>query len=121
MGIKTGKLFRNQVFWNALILLAVASLVFVSMQVRPIVAKITPPISINRSMALNQASEFAESLNLGPNQYQQTVIFRSNKRELNYVDWQTNARGHSLVGTPYEPFFWEVRHLNTESKQDVRF
>lgn len=121
MGIKTGKLFRNQVFWNALILLAVASLVFVSMQVRPIVAKITPPITINRSMALDQASEFAESLNLGPNQYQQTVIFRSNKRELNYVDWQTNTHGHSLVGTPYEPFFWEVRHLNPETKQDVRF
>ena len=120
MGIKTGTLFRNKLFWDALILLAMLSLAFTYMKAQPMVNKITPPISMNRSMALDQAHELAKSLGIGPNTYQQTAVFRSNKAETQYVDFKASVHGDSLVNTPYEPFFWEVRHLNSQTQQDVR-
>ncbi|MBD97457.1 hypothetical protein N8762_00190 [Candidatus Marinamargulisbacteria bacterium] len=90
------------------------------MSVKPLVSKITLPISLNRSMALDQANELTKSLGIGPNNYQQTAVFRSNKRDIQYVDWQVSVNNHTIKHTPYEPFWWEIRHLDRQTQHELR-
>lgn len=114
-------IFRKSIFWTIFIVISVifAALSFKYFHIASPILDLK--ISMNKSQALEKATEICKKYNLGPKEYSQSAFFFSDTNLQNYVELDIGRKAFSdlIENKLYSPYMWQVRHFKENELNQV--
>ncbi len=117
-------MFRKPATWIVLILISTCGLLFALRffsQAFPIVSL---DLRMDRTDAIQRASELAKERSIGPASFKQAASFGSDSAVQTYVELEAggvDAFRKLIEGGLYSPYQWEVRHFKEGEKHEASF
>ena len=119
-------MFRKPVFWIALSLISIGSIIFAFKYFSQAFPIVTLDLRMDRQGALQSAQELAGKYNWGPEGFRQAGSFRVDSEVQNFVELEAGgneAFRRMLKEDLYAPYTWRVRHFKEGETKEflIRF
>lgn len=122
--MKKKSFFRTPFFWSVLVLMALASSVFLWFNFEKANPLVKLKLEMNRDHAMVRAAALAEQHGLGPLDYRQAASFENDTRFQNYTELEGGGLevfNQVLDSGIYESYQWKVRHFKEKEVNEVTF
>ncbi len=116
-------MYKKPVFWIVFTILVIVSIFFVLKFFPKVFSFLNLDISMDRKQALEQASIIAEEYDLGPEGYEQAVIFDDDYFTQIYVELEGGGKevfNEMLKGKLYKPYKWQVRLFRENETKEAK-
>ena len=116
-------MYKKPIFWIIFTILVILSIFFVLKNFPKVFSFVNLDISMDRKQALEQASIIAEEYDLGPEGYEQAVIFDDDYFTQIYVELEGGGKevfNEMLKGNLYKPYKWQVRLFRENETKEVK-
>lgn len=116
--------FRHPLFWTIFIAASLAAACWTYYYFSTAMPLLDITISMNRTEALEKASEIAHRYKLGPQHYSAAAYFSADSTAQNYIELErggTQAWKEFITNTDYYPYTWVVRHFKEGDAHEAYF
>jgi hypothetical protein len=120
--MKRKPFFRSPLFWAALVILSVCSLIFLSKNFEKANPMVNVKIESSRDEVLKMAGELSLKHNLGPEGYKQAASFSNDTRFQNYTELEGGGldKFNEVIGKGiYHSYQWKVRQFKENEVNEV--
>lgn len=122
--MKKTAFFRSPFFWIGLLVISVASVVFLWFNFEKANPIVNISVEMNRDEALQKAAQLAKEFKLGPEDFREAASFKNDTRFQNYTELEGGGLetfNQTIDDNIYQSYQWKVRHFKEKEVNEVTF